>query len=105
MMNLSNDVAINTMLEYGIRVYLYAGMSHIKAAVFDGWACVGSANFDAMSLRINREMNLATSDPATVDELLVKLFHADFDASTEISEPMAVDWRHDFAEIIADVVL
>jgi cardiolipin synthase len=105
MMNLSNDVAINTMLEYGIRVYLYSGMSHIKAAVFDGWACVGSANFDAMSLRINREMNLATSDPATVDELLVRLFHVDFDASTEISKPISVDWRHSFAELIADVAL
>jgi phosphatidylserine/phosphatidylglycerophosphate/cardiolipin synthase-like enzyme len=80
-------------------------MSHIKAAGFDGWACVGSANFDAMSLRINREMNLATSDPATVDELLVRLFRVDFDASTEISKPISVDWRHSFAELIADVAL
>jgi phosphatidylserine/phosphatidylglycerophosphate/cardiolipin synthase-like enzyme len=93
------------MLEHGIRVYLYTGMSHIKAAVFDGWACVGSANFDVMSLRINREMNLATSDPATVNELLVRLFNVDFKASTEISEPVPVNWRHDFAELIADVIL
>jgi len=74
MMNLSNGVAINTMLEHGIRVYLYPGMSHIKAAVFDGWACVGSANFDAMSLRINREMNLATADRETVRDLMERLF-------------------------------
>jgi len=105
MMNLSNGVAINTMLEHGIRVYRYSGMSHIKAAVFDGWACVGSANFDAMSLRINREMNLATSDPETVDRLLIKLFHADFDASIEVYNPTPVNWRHNLAEIIADTVL
>ncbi len=30
MMNLSNGVAINTMLEHGIRVYLYPGMSILK---------------------------------------------------------------------------
>jgi cardiolipin synthase len=105
MMNLSNGVAINTMLEHGIRVYLYPGMSHIKAAVFDGWACVGSANFDAMSLRINREMNLATSDPDTVDDLLERLFYRDFRVSKEISEPTPVDWRHSLAEIIADAAL
>jgi phosphatidylserine/phosphatidylglycerophosphate/cardiolipin synthase-like enzyme len=80
-------------------------MSHIKAAVFDGWACVGSANFDAMSLRINREMNLATSDPDTVDDLLERLFYRDFRVSKEISEPTPVDWRHSLAEIIADAAL
>lgn len=105
MMNLSNDVAINTMLKHGIRVYQYPGMSHIKAAVFDGWACVGSANFDAMSLRINREMNLATSDPGTVDALLVRLFYKDFAVSQEISDPSPVDWRHSLAEMIADAAL
>jgi cardiolipin synthase len=105
MMNLSNGASINAMLAHGIRIYLYPGMSHIKAAVFDGWACVGSANFDAMSLRINREMNLATSDPGTVNELLVNLFQADFDASTEISDPIPVNWRHGVAEIIADAIL
>ena len=105
MMNLSNGVAINTMLEHGIRVYQYPGMSHIKAAVFDGWACVGSANFDAMSLRINREMNLATSDPATVDALLLRLFYKDFSLSRELREPAPVDWRHSVAEMIADAAL
>jgi len=30
-------------------VWLYPGMSHVKAAVFDGWACLGSANWDKLS--------------------------------------------------------
>ena len=105
MMNLSNGIAINTMLEHGIRVYLYPGMSHIKAAVFDGWACVGSANFDAMSLRINREMNLATADRETVRDLMERLFWVDFQMSQEITEAIPVDLRHAFAETIADTFL
>jgi cardiolipin synthase len=105
MMNLSNGVAINTMLEHGIRVYLYPGMSHIKAAVFDGWACVGSANFDVMSLRINREMNLATADPETVHDLTERLFLVDFNVSQEITEATPVGLRHNLAELLADTFL
>ena len=67
--DLSNFVAINKMLRNGIRVYRYPGMSHIKAAVFDGWASVGTANFDKLSLQINKEVNLATSHKPAVDEL------------------------------------
>jgi phosphatidylserine/phosphatidylglycerophosphate/cardiolipin synthase-like enzyme len=80
-------------------------MSHIKAAVFDGWACVGSANFDAMSLRINREMNLATADRETVRDLMERLFWVDFQMSQEITEAIPVDLRHAFAETIADTFL
>jgi cardiolipin synthase len=66
-LNKSNALAANAMLEHGIRVFLYPGMSHIKAAVFDGWACFGSANWDNLSFHTNKELNLATSDPETVD--------------------------------------
>ena len=40
------------LLLNGIRVYIYPGMSHLKAAVYDGWACLGSANLDQLDLRI-----------------------------------------------------
>ena len=33
----SNVLAANLMLEHGIRVFLYPGFSHVKAAIFDGW--------------------------------------------------------------------
>ena len=62
----SNKVAINTLLEYGVRVYIYPGMSHIKAAVYDGWVCVGTANFDKLSFKVNRELNVGTSDSRIV---------------------------------------
>ena len=55
-LNASNKLTINTLLQHGIRVYEYPGMSHIKAAIYDGWMCVGSANFDKLSLKINKEI-------------------------------------------------
>jgi len=72
-MNKANVPAANTLLAYGARVFIYPGMSHVKAAVFDGWACLGSANWDRLSFRTNKELNLATSNPEAVDELLERI--------------------------------
>ena len=101
-LSLSNQKATNTMLEHGIRVYSYPGMTHVKAAVYDGWACFGSANFDKLSLQINQEINLGFSDPAAVEQLLQRVFYPDFAASEELNEPMLLAARHHFAEMIAD---
>jgi cardiolipin synthase len=98
----SNRIAINTLLEHGCRVYMYPAMSHIKAAVYDGWACVGTANFDKLSLQINRELNLATSHPETVKQLLQDLFEPDFRKSVELTEPVPLDFKDHLIELIAD---
>ncbi len=103
--NKSNVLAANAMLEHGIRVYVYPGMSHVKAAVFDGWACLGSANWDKLSFRTNRELNIATSDRATVDELLERLFERDFEAAVELTEPFPERWSDHLAELLADYLL
>ena len=100
--NLSNHKTINTMLRNGIRVYAYPGMTHVKAAIYDGWACLGSANFDKLSLQINQELNLGTSHAATVNELLDRVFLPDFEISTELREPQPLWARHHLAEFIAD---
>jgi cardiolipin synthase len=102
MLDLSNETAINTMLRNGIRVYRYPGMTHVKAAVFDGWACLGSANFDKLSLQVNQEINLGISDPATVEKLVAELFYADFEVSEELFEEIPLSARHHLAELIAD---
>ena len=78
-MDYSNVVAANTMFRNGIRVFLYPGFTHAKAAIYDGWACVGSANLDKLSLRVNEEFNLATSDRETVRALQRQLFDPDFE--------------------------
>ena len=104
-LNASNKVTINTLLEHGIRVYEYPGMSHVKAAIYDGWACVGSANFDKLSLRVNRELNLATSHPETVNELLDRVFLPDLMMSREITEAVPLTLTTRLAEIAVDELL
>jgi cardiolipin synthase len=103
--NKSNVLAANAMLEHGIRVFLYPGMSHVKAAVFDGWACVGSANWDKLSFRTNKELNIATSHPPSVRELERRVFLPDFANSVELTEPLPSRWSDHLAEFVADYVL
>jgi cardiolipin synthase len=101
-MNASNLVTANRMFANGIRVYLYPGMSHIKAAVFDGWACIGSANFDRASFRLNVETNIATSYEPKVQEIIDTLFLPDFEKSDEMTELFPETWQHRFMEAIAN---
>ena len=101
----SNQVAINTLLDNGIRVYIYPGMTHVKAAIFDGWACVGSANFDKLSLEVNKELNLATSDPATVNDLLDRVFMPDLARSEEVTDRVGVTFAQVLAERAVDEFL
>ncbi len=104
-LNASNQVAINKMLENGIRVYLFPGMSHVKAAVIDGWACVGSANFDKLSLKINKELNLSTSHEAAVNELLDRVFIPDLARSKEINQAVDVTLQARLLEVLVDEAL
>ena len=91
-MNASNLVTTNVLLQHGIRVYLYPGMTHVKAAVYDGWACLGSANFDRLSLRRNQELNIAFSDPGAVAEVMAEVLGPDLEASLEVTEPVGTNW-------------
>lgn len=100
--NRSNIIAANAMLKNGIRVYIYPGMSHVKAAIYDDWACLGSANFDNLSLRINKELNLATSDSVAVDALKEQVFRPDMGRSVELTEPLPHNWLDYLAELLAD---
>ncbi len=100
-MNANNVTAANKLFDHGVRVFAYPGMSHVKAAVYDGWACLGSANFDKLSFRVNKEMNLGVSDPRFVEPLLEEVFAADFAASVELKEPLPEGWDNTFASIIA----
>ncbi len=98
----SNVLAANLMLENGIRVFVYPGFSHVKAAIYDGWVCVGSANFDRLSLRVNRELNIATSEPAAARQLIEQLFEPDFRASFELTERIPERWLDHLVEIVGD---
>jgi phosphatidylserine/phosphatidylglycerophosphate/cardiolipin synthase-like enzyme len=100
-MNKANVPAANTLLKYGARVYIYPGMSHIKAGIYDGWACFGSANFDKLSFRVNKELNLGISDPVFVNDLRQQVFEADMARSVEMLEPLPENWGNTWASIVA----
>jgi cardiolipin synthase len=100
----NNALAANVLLEHGIRVFIYPGMSHVKAAVFDGWVCLGSANWDRWSLRINKELNIASSETQVAADLEEKLFRADFDASVELLEPFPERWSDHLLELVGDYI-
>jgi cardiolipin synthase len=104
-MDKSNVLAANSLHDAGVRVYIYPGMSHIKAMVVDGWACFGSANLDRLSLKLNREMNLATSSPEVVSTLVDRIFLRDFKVSRELESPLPVRWHYPLYEFLADLVL
>ncbi len=70
--------------------------------MYDGWACLGTANFDKLSLQINRELNLATSHPETVKQLVETLFEPDFSKSTEITEAASLNLTDHLIELVAD---
>ena len=101
-MNASNEVTANIMFRNGIRVYFYPGMSHIKAAIYDGWLCTGSANFDKLSLKDNLELNIATSYQPAVRHFEEVLFEKDFKKSKEMQEPLKTTLKKLLAEIVAE---
>lgn len=84
-MNAVNIASLKRLIDKGVKVYAYPGMTHLKATICDDWAMFGSANYDTLSLRINRELNLATSDPRTVKALASKVFEKDFRLSKQLT--------------------
>ena len=102
LMQMNNLAAARILMKQKVRVYLYPGMTHVKAAVYDGWACLGSANMDKLSFRVNREINLSTSNPSAVEGLVKRLFLPDFAKSVELSEPPPRKWNAFFVEALAD---
>lgn len=105
LMDKSNVRTVNRMLANGIRVFVYPGMAHSKAALIDGWLTVGSANLDHLSLRVNDEVNVATSDPGAVNALRERLFEHDFEISTELQQPLPTQLSHWLAEVVADMFM
>jgi cardiolipin synthase A/B len=100
----SNRVVANRLLAAGCRVYVYPGVTHVKALAVDGvWAYTGTGNFDALSLRHNRELGLAVCDGPVIRELEERVFEAAFRPEWEQTRPVPVGPRDYLAELIAGV--
>lgn len=100
----NNEATAAVMFEHGIRIFVYPRMTHVKAALFDGWAFIGSANYDRLSLRVNDEVNIGYSDPAAVRELEQRLFLKDFRDSKERKSPPPTDGVNHLSEMAADAM-
>jgi len=86
----------------GGRVYSYPRMTHMKVMVCDDWATAGSANVDTLSMRINRELNIAIRDPATIADLNRRVFTPDFQASRRLTLADVESTLAPIAKLIAD---
>ena len=83
-------VYANRLLAAGVRVYLYPGMTHVKALLVDElWAVLGTTNFDNRSFEHNDEVNVVVRDPAVAARLT-----QDYEADLSVSERITLsDWN------------
>jgi cardiolipin synthase len=102
----SNRVTANRLLRAGIRVYLYPGMTHVKATSVDGcWAYLGTGNFDYLSLRHNRELGVAVGAGPVLAALEQELFLPDFRPEWELTEPLPVTAVDYWYELLASLFM
>jgi cardiolipin synthase A/B len=82
----------STLLESGVRIFLYSGnMIHSKTVIVDGeWSTVGSLNLDNVSLLYNFEANLVVKNSDFAKEL-TDHFETDL---REAKEVRLDDWRN-----------
>jgi phosphatidylserine/phosphatidylglycerophosphate/cardiolipin synthase-like enzyme len=104
--NRANRVVANRLLRAGVRVFVNPGMTHVKALAVDGcWAYLGTGNFDALSLRHNRELGLAVSGCPLVAELEQRVFLPDFCPAWELHQPLPLTLADYLSEIAASLCL
>lgn len=101
-MDNGNLATANGLIRAGAKIFRYPKMTHTKVMICDGWACVGSANLDTLSMRINRELNLSFSDPASIRSLERKVFEPDFRRSRQVQLQETNKPTARIAEAIAD---
>ncbi len=102
LMDAGNLATASGLIRAGAKVYHYPRMNHTKVMVCDGWATFGSANLDILSLRINRELNLAFSHPAALRELTDRVLLADLRVSKRLRLADTAGLLPGIAETIAD---
>lgn len=99
------------VMEHGVRIFERPGpFDHTKLLLVDGtWCCLGSANWDARSLRLNFEFNVEVYD-AELCARLEALFDATRDASALVTpaavraRPLVVKLRDGIARLFTPVL-
>jgi cardiolipin synthase len=104
--NAAMRVTADRLLRSGVRVYLWPGQLHAKAATADGcWLYLGSGNFDPLSLRCNHELGVIFRDGPVIAEAEQRLFRTDFQTARELTEPLPVCCTDYLYELLASLVL
>lgn len=104
--NCVNRLTTNRLLRAGVRVYAYPGMSHTKAATVDGsWAYLGTANFDPLSLRRNRELGLSVGAGPLPAEVEQTVLCPDFRPEWEVKKPLPVSAKDVAWELMVSLFL
>lgn len=77
---------IDQLLAGGVKLFAYEGtMIHAKTVTVDGeWSCIGSANLDRLSLRVNHEITAAVFSQE-VAEQLEEMFEIDSSTARELT--------------------
>lgn len=76
---------IQTMLDYGVKVYMYDGFLHAKMMVIDDTICtIGTTNMDMRSFRLHFELNNFIYD-STVARQCGDIFREDLKHCTEMT--------------------
>lgn len=101
-MDMGNLATARALIRAGAQVYQYPRMTHLKAVICDNWATIGSANLDTLSMRLNRELNIAWSDASTIRELENLVFLPTFRDSRRLTRKSTDSLLAPFAEAIAD---
>ncbi|MCD4742383.1 MAG: phosphatidylserine/phosphatidylglycerophosphate/cardiolipin synthase family protein, partial [Desulfobacteraceae bacterium] len=86
-----NKKIANLLLKHGVKIFIYPGVSHVKAASYDGWVCFGTANYDDLSFHKNYEVNLATSDPVFSEKFEHEVLLKGQNLSIELKEPFDIN--------------
>ncbi len=103
-MDAGNVATARGLINAGATVLRYPKMTHMKVMICDGWATAGSANLDILSLRINRELNLAFADPKTVRALEKAVFLPDFKRSRKMTLAETTPKDGDVGEVVAETL-
>lgn len=102
----ANRVTANRLFRAGVRVYLRAGMTHLKAVTVDGcWAYLGSGNFDALSLRSDYELGVAFTAGPVILAMEQELIGPDLRPEWEMRSLLPLSLTDRLAEMLASLVL
>lgn len=104
--NKINPATAKTLMKDGVKVYFYQPrFSHMKAALIDNFAVIGSANPDARSFRENQELNVIIEDPKFNADLEKRLIEVDLKQSTvESLESVQVGLGKKIAQTFYEII-